>query len=339
MSNAGLPRLQPDDFRQAKLNSPKVLQYFLQYVHAVCCLVDYLLDSRYRYETLVVKDCSSTQELWFNVKTFLYAKGYPKLDFFTSELHSRKLLLALGWIIQRFEVIHHLMKYHLYIASHQALPCKPDYTDSLETVLGLFRQSPHSLAWFRGQFTQEYRALQNMLCTYRRSCQRLQSYTEDRYTITELWLLKNPSQIDRYCKLVNNELTAINTIMEWETQSSLFWQWMESVYDLDCSENVQSSSKVSTKSILEEITILNTTIQEVLSRENAHIDKLQHILKMQGLKRRNFSLHPSSTTATSNEHIIPVKSQHISVVHAKQSNESLKLKLYSELTKIANTLI
>lgn len=298
LAGVGLPKLPSEAFRLAKLDSAEAINPFLELLYQTCLLVRQLPEVGGPYVPFQgIRTYAEGQEQWarLTVMKFLFSLGYCKVELFSESTSSRQLLLAFGWLIHKCHLVVRLKDYHLYLANHPSLPVRSSLSTSLEQTIQKIREwseevatatsiahkdllcSAQRLIWLRGQFKREYSILHSSASAYQTLNHALhQNATcNDHCTLLELHLLRYPDQLDSYYKFLTDHLTALQIIDEWETQAGVFWQWMESVLDLDktgtCEEECDGRDL---ESLARDVSLLERRVQLLVSQNKPLIDKL-----------------------------------------------------------------
>ena len=309
LSAVNLPRLASEVFRQAKLDSEDANDSMLELLHQSCVYVNQLPKSGEIRANLhfTPSPFPAKNKQWVKISVMkcLYSLGYRNVDFFCERTSSRQLLLAFGWLMHRCQLVQHFTEYHLYLINHPTLPQQtcPDslldhlmhsvqeWTDELTAATSSasdITSQIHRLIWLSGRFKHEYNALSQTVSAYQSLCQSLHLHEGPR-SVFEAVLLRYPEHLNSYCKQVAHHLAALQVIEEWGSQASVFWQWMESVYDLQESSTVRIEQTSDLQPLLSEVSHLEKRVKDLVANCRPHIDRLNKVI-------HSLTLHASDKT-------------------------------------------
>ena len=107
------------------------------------------------------------------------------------------------------------------------------------------------LAWLRGKLLAKWNATLNSKLAYVKQAHRLNRSTltqkhssgDGRYphlNVHELFLLRYPDHLSSYLKKAEHHMVCLQRLIQWRILEPVFWQWMESVLDLDEREKASS---------------------------------------------------------------------------------------------------
>lgn len=325
LSAVNLPRIPSEVFRQAKLDSEAARQPMLFLLYHTCLLLNKLPAVGHTHSQPCTHEYDEHQQQWveLSVMKYLYKQGYRNVHFFTERTRSRPLLLAFGWLMHKCRLIKQLTEYHLYQMNQPSLPhqtCPDTLVDQLVCNIQawtndneLTSATSHSdlltrvqkLIWLSGRFKHDHSIIMQAVS----ACQSLSQSLSPPLTATntapqslyEALLLCYPEHLESYCSQLTHHLGALQAIEEWSSQAHVFWQWMESVYDLEhssvteCGDTSSSSNSKETMSngdlqhLVSEVTHLEKRVQSLASNAQPHIDKLNKVLG-------SLTLHTSEQT-------------------------------------------
>ena len=311
LSAVDLPRLPSEVFRQAKLDSEAARQPMLCLLYHTCLLLN-KLPAVGHTPSHPTHEYDEHQQQWveLSVMKYLYKQGYRNVHFFNERTRSRPLLLAFGWLMHKSCLIKRLNWYHLYQMNQPSLPhqvCPDTLVDQLVCNIQawtneLTSATGHSdlltrvqkLIWLSGCFKRDHSTIMQAVS----ACQSLGQSLSPPLTaaittpqsLYEALLLCYPEHLDSYCSQLTHHLGALQAIEEWSAQAHVFWQWMESVYDLehssvtecgDASSSINSEETMSNSDLqhlVSEVTHLEKRVQSLASNAQPHIDKLNKVL-------------------------------------------------------------
>ena len=317
LSAVNLPRLPSEVFRQAKLDSEGANESMLELLHQTSLYVNQLPKSGEKRASFQFKpspfSAKNIQWIKISVMKCLHSLGYRNVDFFTSEqVSSRQLLLAFGWLMHRCRLVQHFTEHHLYHLNHPTLPeqiCPDALLDHLvhsvqewrdevtavESSTSDITSQMHKLVWLSGRFKHEYNALSQTISAYRSLCQRLHVVSEGGpQSVFEAVLQRYPEHLDSYCKQATHHLAALQVIEEWSSQANVFWQWMESVYDLHEGSTARRQQASDLQSLISEVSHLEKKVKDLVANTRPHIDKLNRMI-------HSLTLHSSDKTVKRKE--------------------------------------
>lgn len=264
------------------------------------------------------------------VRWHLFSLGYNRTNFFSDPIGSRELLLALAWLFHKADLFKKLSEYHLLAANSIRIPLKPNggfVFDMTQKDVDVFRGEVEMLSkeltvcirpdksgegieelqnilqrlmWLKGKILCRWRSSLSKHQGFQRMADRLhrhtfQSSSGKHLTVHEVFLMRYPDQLTSYVQELEKHLLALQRLLDWQSYEPFFWQWMESVLDLDEKEkrendsNPDLSSEEETRSVsvkaedmsLQEleskIQYLEKEVLEILERNRPHIDKVNRI--------------------------------------------------------------
>ena len=316
LSAVNLPRLPSEIFRQAKLDSEGANESMLELLHQSCLYVNQLPkneETRTNFQfTPSPFSAKNIQRVKISVMKCLYSLGYRNVDFFSDQTSSRQLLLAFGWLMHRCRLVQHFKEHHLYHLNHPSLPEQlcPDslldhlvdsvqkWTDELIAADSTDITSEiHGLVWLSGRFKHEHNALSQTVSAYHSLCQRLLAANESGpQSLFEAILQRYPEHLDSYCKQATHHFAALQVIEEWSSQANVFWQWMESVYDLHEESAARRPQTSDLQPLISEVSRLEKRVKDLVANTRPHIDRLDTMI-------HSLTLHDSYKTAKPKEQL------------------------------------
>ena len=338
LSHCGLPRVPSESFRQAKFNKPEAINTFwtllihtvqtVQFLECDGCgctpdSIQRIPEQKFKHAVL-------------EVRRYLFMLGYIRGEFYGSydSVGSRELLLGFAWLVEKCNLFAKLRWYHLNAGNEVCVPLKPSRKFMLEHVekgaesfrnevrlllknLSLseenedtetLRQNLQKLMWLRGKIFCCWKSMLNAHHAYQKLANQLHKYTirapqhalPSHLTVHELFLLRYPDQLALHLKQVEHHVLALQKLAEWQYHEPTFWQWMESVLDLQekedkeekalCTEVEQISNEGKTKgeeaencpclsaeTLSVEVRRLEREVLRLLQRSKPHSDKVHHV--------------------------------------------------------------
>ena len=269
-----------------------------------------------------------------NVRRYFFMLGYTRREFYCSHdsVGSRELLLGFAWLVEKSNLFAKLRQHHLKAGNEVSIPLKPSQkfllehlekeAESFRNEVGLLlknlseecedaealRQNLQKLTWLRGKLFSCWKAMLNAHHAYQKLANQLHKYTvrapqhaiPSHLTVHELFLLRYPDQLALHLKQVEHHVLALQKLTEWQYHEPTFWQWMESVLDLQekeeeeeealCTEveqlstikreEVENRQCVSVEALSVEVRRLEREVLGLLQRSKPHRDQVDHVWRI-----------------------------------------------------------
>lgn len=261
------------------------------------------------------------------MQEYMYQLGYRREEIYvTAELvGSRELLLGFAWLLSRTNLFSSLTKHLLAVAKRTEIPLKTTHQHILEQVLDensrtrsdvesvtsslkqvegkdssqdTCTSALHKLVWLRGCVDQKCKLMRRAHLAYQKSVYKIHQSTRDCSTsakgtrnlsVHEVFLLRYPNQLKAYLHKLGKCVSVLQKLVQWQECEPLFWQWMESVVDLQEEEEAkakQDEKDEHTKStgddkeaMLTEWNKLQEEMEHLLEKNRLHMERLNHILE------------------------------------------------------------
>lgn len=162
----------------------------------------------------------------------------------------------------------------------------------------------HKLVWFKGKMDAKFKSVQGLCSAYhsmadrvhRSTCtdsatSRRQGTGKGHLSTPEVFLLRYPTQMKAYLAKLRKCVSVLQKIIQWQDCESLFWQWMESILDmqeelkekkLDKDQKEGNGVEVTTEA--DELPGLTAIVQkqqeefeDLLARSKHRIDRVEHV--------------------------------------------------------------
>ena len=210
------------------------------------------------------------REVSVTVREFLFNLGYSRLSFYTlHEVSSRELLLACAWLLNRSELFPKLAKHFLVAANRTGIPLKAIHQPIVEqlidenrkmqsdvqgvilslasrqggaTELSKSAETFHKLIWLKGCVDCKWKEVQQVHLAFQKLAYEIYQFTKSNKTsrakqdaglsVDEVFFLRYPNQMKAYLGKLDKCAKALELLVQWQQCEPLFWQWMESVVDL-----------------------------------------------------------------------------------------------------------
>lgn len=322
LSTCGMHKVPSETFRQAKFNHPSVAQEISRILYAMCELVSQLTSNKghsIRPEQLHITstvNITSTEEKWIfhATRTYLYFLGYRRLAFFTEKASSREMLLALGWIILKYNVVTKLRLAHMATFDVPLLTSTPTVErlldlvqtslDHLKMELQMIEVSLDKMdltlikkmTWIRGHLEKEWINLYKIVQAHKHLSKKLHQYTHhesnhDSLSLHEIYLLRYPELLKDHMKKLEKQIVLLQYFLDWESSAAnVFGQWLLSVLQLAEEErrkeeegghsnelDLQASVAVNDDipSLKQQVESLQSSVKILLLQNQPHLEKLK----------------------------------------------------------------
>ncbi|XP_077993456.1 uncharacterized protein LOC144447347 isoform X2 [Glandiceps talaboti] len=192
------------------------------------------------------------------VKHELYLAGYRSPAFFTTSsdtnISSRQLLLAVGWIIAKYEIIDKMMTntqspidvFHsdeTHKKTKEYLKCDLNHTTSRDKE-DLTHNAKY-LLWVNGRLLLTLRGLFAVNVERQALSHQVQEATQGvsllsyipHLTVQEAYLLRHPKLQSKCLEFIEAENSRLQVLLKWKENEDIFWKWMESVVDAQLKED------------------------------------------------------------------------------------------------------
>lgn len=306
-----------------------VLFYVIQLAHFLEANILGCYHDPNSYATQHLKTGQPSKRVTVYVRWHLFSLGYNRTAFFSDCVGSRELVLALAWLLHKTNLFNKLTLHHLSAANSVQIPLRPcrkfilsttkkdieafgKELDMLSEKLAIICSSPengeavnelqnvlHRLMWLKGKLLCRWRSALSKQQGFQKMADRLhlytlQSSTGKHLTVHEIFLMRYPDRLAGYLEELETHLLALQRLLDWHSCEPLFWQWMESVLDLDEKEKRESmdnpdlstqeaiqSTPVKVEGMsLEELGLkvhsLEKEVSVLVQRNKPHIDKINH---------------------------------------------------------------
>jgi len=262
---------------------------------------------------------TNVSELSAVVRVVLYSMGYRRPKFYITHVlsSSRELLLAFGWLIHSSDLFHKLSQHYLAASKiihtplksgHQALVERliennekmqfevKEVVDFLASSKGEVKNiekttgSLHRLVWLKQRLDCKWKEVQRTCLAYGRISHEINCFTkpakEDAYrggrsglSIDEVYLLRHPDQMKVHIDKLGRCAKMFEMLVQWQQCEALFWQWMESVVDLQEEEQRKQLEykEEGDKSRSEVMAESCRTCKEMAAEESQLPDSKEHV--------------------------------------------------------------
>ena len=258
---------------------------------------------------------------------YLFKLNYEREEFFiTGSVGSRELLLAFAWLLNRTSFFAKLTKHYLRLADTTSIPLKPSTRHLIEQVIENNRAiesdmkkvittitqkdtSPNEissevldkLVWLKGRLDYKWKALYRSSHAYQAladkihkstagkvsSLARRPDGTKGHLSVHEVFLLRYPNQMKAFLNKLAHCVSVLQKLIQWQDCAPLFWQWMESVVDLQekaklemCEDgnNAPPIKKLDdVKDLAAKVCVLQEEFGRLLEKNRPHIDRIGHL--------------------------------------------------------------
>ena len=271
--DTGAPRPSAETLRMAKFNKGEAVEDMWSLLSQLIVLF------RYLFQQKIPRACSSAVS-WHciarsEILHSLYACGYRRVKLFalcSVDASARELLLAFAWMLSHMRFFEHLQ--HCYVANLSAdtVPCRPQERGMLvagERKLANFVSSassyedselPRLLAGLHQQvvnacrlhLSSEQALIRHTHTIHRHTLSAVKAagahgqVKAPHLTVHEAYLLRHPKLMEEHLRVMKVSTQGLANLLDWrQNHEQLFWQWMDSVVELEratASETGDSSS-------------------------------------------------------------------------------------------------
>lgn len=274
------------------------------------------------YHSITASNMRTVQMI---LRRYLFEQGYHRVEFYTplgSGVPSREVLLAFGWLLHRTALFAKLRRHFLMAATRHRIPTKQSHQHLIEHVIeesgvmgreieGVVRELRKSgnnsstcecvealqkLVWFKGSLDSKWRAVQRVCLAHRVLSDRIHRYTSVTSPISrtakgylsphEVFLVRYPDQMKAHLSQLRQCVRILEKLIQWGDSEPLFWQWMESILDL---QEEEKGKRLNQEEEVERTTIpeydhlqstmcqLQEEFEGLLSRNKPHTDRVVHV--------------------------------------------------------------
>ena len=329
LEDAGVPRIPSESFRKAKFNQPEVSMSFWTMLFHVIHLAKTLDCPSSTLQSTGNTSNHQSEYIILRVRKYFFSLGYSRLHFFTDPVTSRELVLAFAWLLCKTELARKLTEHHYRAANTVRIPLRTGQrflVETLERDIESFKEEVEQvwketfnssdsfnaknelntdqleialkkMAWLNGKVKCRLNSALSTQHGYQKLSHQIHHYTKqpsngEHLTVHEVFLLRHPEQLSSYLKDLEKHLVALQRLLEWRSCEPLFWQWMESVLDLDEQEKLRETgspedesgepvAKVLSREELEmRVRALERDVTMLVARNQPHIDKINRSWQM-----------------------------------------------------------
>ncbi|XP_064623209.1 tubulin epsilon and delta complex protein 1-like [Lineus longissimus] len=252
LSDSGTSLLKAETFRLAKFSHDDAVVPFWSVLFEVLYFCKYgALDDVPRK---ALAELSKT-EIVVYVKREMQRYGFVSKDFATLQNDmssgSRELLLALGWLMCKENVIDKFMKNRgLEIGEDTFLLHQSEFvqgqgdgdkpSNTMQPPKGCDPPGKIKyLLWLNGKLRMKMRELLALQVEKNKLFHKVHEATEgisstpdrDHLSMLEVYLLRHPEALKKMMGLLEDDNDRLSRLLQWKEQEDVFWQWMESVLD------------------------------------------------------------------------------------------------------------
>lgn len=274
------------------------------------------------YHSITASNVRTVQMI---LRRYLFELGYHREEFYTplgNGVPSREVLLAFGWLLHGTAFFAKLRSHFLMVATSHRIPTKRSYQYLIEHVIeenrvmgseveGIMTELRKSgknssstcacvealqkLVWFKGSLDCKWRAVQRVCLAHRVLSDKIHRCTSVTSSISrtakgylsphEVFLLRYPDQMKAYLSQLRQCIRILEKLIQWEDCKPLFWQWMESILDLQEEERGKSLNQDEEKertipeydNLQSTVCQLQEELEGLLLRNKPHTDRMGHV--------------------------------------------------------------
>lgn len=255
------------------------------------------------------------------LRHYMFELGYKRKEFYLpfEDVGSREMLLAFAWILHRTCFFSKLSKHFLEMANRSEIPLKHtskhlvgdtmeenrvmgyELENIMESLLKCADnpsksiEALHKLVWLKGRLDGKFKSVQGLCSAYHSLADRIHKSTGTNSSISrrqdtgnghlsthEVFLLRYPNQMKGYLAKLRQCVNVLHKIIQWQDTEDLFWQWMESILDLQEDQDKKGDDESTEE--FNDVRTLTAAVQkqqeefeEVLARSKHRIDRVDHV--------------------------------------------------------------
>ena len=263
------------------------------------------------------------------LQQYMLEMGYMREAFYGPAVGSRELLLAFSWLLHRTKMFSKLGKHYVMVARREEIPLRPSTTYLIEHVLEenrvmrcdledvittlrmnaddpsgpLCTDALQKLVWLRGEVGYKWKMVEKLCRAHQTLADKIHRSTHTNSPISrknenskghlsmhEVFLLRYPSQMKVCLARLQKCVSVLQKVIQWQECEPLFWQWMESVLDLQDEEvraaevdedeeggDGQCEVKSDEAELLSRVNLLQEEFEALLKKNKPHIDRLKGV--------------------------------------------------------------
>lgn len=271
---------------------------------------------------------SSLPKIRTIMRRYLFDLGYEREEYYApvNTVGSCELLLAFAWLLNRTKFFAKLSK-HLMTANRTRIPLKPTtkyLTEhvieenramgyELEQVMAAFREKGdnpfpgnhmealHKLIWLKGRLDSKWKAVQRLCLVHQTLADKIHKSTcinsstsrrlegsKGHLSMYEVFLLRYPNQMKVYLAKLGQCVSMLQKLIQWQDCEPLFWQWMESILDLQEEKSKElnhdeDDDDIQPEALFEDVVSkvrqLQGEFEESMKRKRTLIDRIDYVWK------------------------------------------------------------
>lgn len=328
LSECGMPRVSCECLRRAKFNKPDAAQDLWKLtfhtIQTAMVLDGSTCDGNIETLTYLQVMDSNLPTVQSIVHRYMFELGYKREEFYSTPNapSSRELLLAFAWLLHRTSFFTKLADHYVKASKRREVPLKHTSRhltehvieentvvgcelDTITTALKKCGDSTlqsasctellYKLSWLRGRLDLKFKSVQNLSSAYVALANKIHNFTgrrgagkEEHLSVHEIFLLRYPIQMRRYLTKLQKCVGMLQKVVRWQDCEPLFWQWMESVLDLEEVEEEKKSDEEHKKDTepnrFEDVHALSLTVQRqqeefeaLLAKSKHRVEKVEHM--------------------------------------------------------------
>lgn len=325
LSECGMPRVPSECFRRAKYNRSdaaedlgKLTFYLMQ---ALMVLDGNMCDGNMNTIAYLPITASNLSKVQTILRHYMLELGYEREAFYLPNVGSQEMLLAFAWLLHRSFFFAKLSSHFLTLASTSEIPLKSASKHliehvleenrvmgcELESIMAQFKspdtqtdsciEALHKLVWFKGKLETKLKSVQGLCSAYHSMADKIHKSTcmnsslsmdagKGHLSTHEVFLLRYPTQMKSYLAKLKRCVSVLQKVIQWQNCESLFWQWMESILDMQEEEKEKKSGEDGDVEVYERIDVptLTATVkkqqeefEDLLARSKHRIDRVEHV--------------------------------------------------------------
>lgn len=325
LTECGMPKVPSECFRRAKYNrleaADDLWKLAFHVMQALIVLDGDMCDGNMSTITYLPITATNLPKVQTILRNYMLDLGYEREEFYLPAVGSQEILLAFAWLLHRSSFFSKLSSHFLTIANTTEIPLRSGSKHIIEHVLeesrlmgceleGIvapfkpdnkdtsqrdsYMEALHKLAWFRGKLDTKLKSVQGLCSAYLSMADKIHKSTMNSGTgkghlsTHEVFLLCYPTQMKSHLSKLKWCVRVLHKVAQWQDREPLFWQWMESILDLqekssqDKGESGDGEDKVSEAHA--DVPLLTAIVQkqlgefeDLLSRSKHRIDRVEHV--------------------------------------------------------------
>ncbi|XP_059156206.1 tubulin epsilon and delta complex protein 1-like isoform X2 [Physella acuta] len=238
-----------------------------------------------------------TREMWNLVSDIVYYCSnhkmfklkLNKLETFSGS--SRQLLLVLGWLIHKTNLIEDIIYTRSnpldveLLQDERFAPSRDEKVAPSRDLLPHEKMGQHlllcgklRLAWRRLYgLQQELAILTNKIAQHTAGLSLQVGW--DHLTAAQVYLLKNPDRLLQLLVDLEAEMRSLQHLLEWKEKKSVFWHWMASVLELEQRSTGPDAGQIA-ENLGQDISTARSKVRELILNHEPDMNRLEQLIPL-----------------------------------------------------------